>query len=380
MAQGRIGSKIQKKLSFLLYGDHGCWKSTLCSESIALKDENGEPLRVLVIDSEFGGMDQALEMVSEKHDVDLGNVYVVYTESYKEIMDILDKVRKKEDLYYYEEDGSESDEVVMDAEGKPFRPNMIILDGSTVVYNASQIALTRFSEKRAKVKAKAKGLDSESTFVAVGNAGLELKDYNKLNKERSQELVLKLISTGCHHIITAREADEKVSVKTDDGKVQSVATGKKIPEGFKALSYNVSTVVRLFKDDFGQVKGYIDNKDRTRTFEPNAIIDEPSLLMWQGYINKNAGLKTVNLKPTFSEAIDREYEEELAANSMTHESGDKELTVSEYHATIKAQLESLKPEVKKAAANKIKASGLTLKYTEITDINDLKKFMEIISK
>ena len=179
MAVGRKGTKISKTLSMLVFGEQGCRKSSFSAEAIALKKPDGTPMKVLVIDSEFGGIDEALEMKAEQYGVDLENVYVVYSESYTEIMDILDKVKNKETLYYYDEDGSESDEEVLDADGNPFMPDFIILDGSTVVYNASAIALTKFSEKRAKVKAKAKGLTAEETVVSVQGAGLELKDYNK---------------------------------------------------------------------------------------------------------------------------------------------------------------------------------------------------------
>lgn len=384
MAVSRKGNNIQKTLSLLLYGEQGTRKSTMCAEAIALKKEDGSPMKVLFIDAEFGGLTDALEAVADKHGVNLDNSYVVYTESLTEIMDLLDKVRNKEDLYYYDEDGTETDEVVLDADGKPFRPDVICLDGTTIIYNAASIALTRFSEKRAKVRAKAKGLTAEESYVSITSAALELKEWSKLNKEYSQNLILKLIATGCHHIVTAREVDEKQQVKTSDGQITSIPTGKKVPDGFKGMQYNVGTVVRLFVDEMGDVKGMIDNKDRTRTFAPNTEIDEPSLLMWQSVIDKNAGRKKVDITPTFSNSIEKEYERELGECGISletdKESVEKELTPAEYHLAIKSQLESLKPDVKKAAGAKIKAAGLTLKYTEITDVAKLKQFMEIISQ
>ena len=378
----RKGTKIQKTLSILAFGEQGCRKSSFSAEAIALTRPDGKPMRVLVIDSEFGGIDEALEMKAEQYGVDLDNTYVVYTESYTEIMDILEKVKNKETLYYYDEDGTESDEEVLDADGKPFMPDFIILDGSTVVYNASAIALTKFSEKRAKVKAKAKGLTAEETVVSVQGAGLELKDYNKLNKERSQELILKLISTGCHHIITARETDEKQSVKTDDGRVQSVPTGRKIPDGFKGMQYNVGTVLRLYTDEMGEVKGFIENKDRTRTFSPGAIIEEPTLLAWQCVVDKNADRKKVTLNPTFSSSIDKEFEREVQESKMDTQviEDNAPLTVEQYHNLIKEAIEALAPQNKKAVANKIKEAGLIIKYSEIKDLEQLKTFYAIVTK
>lgn len=380
MAQSRKATKIQKKLSMLLYGQEGTRKSSIAAEAIALKNHDGKPMKVLFIDAEFGGLDNALEIKAEQYGVDLENSYLIYTESYREVMDILEKVRKKEDLYYYEEDGSESDEVVLDADGNPFRPDFIVIDGSTIIYDASAIALTKFSERRARLKAKAAGKTSEEVTVAAQNSQLELRDYNRLNKEFSQEFALKLISTGCHHIVTAREVEEKQQVKDSEGKISSIGTGKFIPSGFKGLAYNLGTVVRLIEDEMGEIKGVIGRKDRTNTFAQNEILEEPSLLMWQDYVYANAGRKSIELNPTFSDAISKELEHEIEANGIKKEDVAKELTPAEYHLAIKEQLESLKPEVKKAAGAKIKAAGLTLKYTEITDIAKLKQFMEIISQ
>lgn len=379
--KSRKGGNIQKTLSILAYGEQGTWKSSIGMEAIALKRPDGKPMRVLVIDSEFGGVDEALESKAEQFGVDLDNTYVIYTESYTEIMDILDKVAKKEDFYYFDEEGEETDEVVLDAEGNPFRADFIILDGTTVVYNASAIALTKFSEKRAKVKAKAQQKGAEETLVAVQGAGLELKDYNKLNKERSQELILKLIATGVHHYVTAREVDEKTSVRTEDGKIQSVPTGKKIPDGFKGMTYNVGTVIRLFINEMGDVNAFIDNKDRTRTFEQNTIIEEPSLLLWQGVIDKNAGKKKVEMTPTFANAIDKEFERELKENKITNnESPTEELTATQYHEAIKEKLNELPADKKKTLKSALAKVGLPLKYQDLTDIEKLKEYIQIISK
>ena len=54
------------------------------------------------------------------------------------------------------------------------------------------------------------------------------------------------MSSGVHCITTAREKDETKNIKTDDGQFQSVATGKKIIDGFKGLEYNANTVIRTF--------------------------------------------------------------------------------------------------------------------------------------
>ena len=382
MAKSRKGNQVQKVLSILAYGEQGTWKSSVGVEALALKNPDGSPMKVLVIDAEFGGVDTALEEKSKKYGFNPENAYIVYTESYTEVMDLLDKVKKNEPFYYYDEEGNEiieDGEEVKDADGNVFHPDFILLDGTTVIYNASSIALTKFSEKRAKVKAKAQKKTAEETLVAVQGAGLELKDFNKLNKERSQELILKLIATGKHHYVTAREVDEKVSVKTDDGKFQSIPTGKKIPDGFKGMGYNVGTVLRLFINDMGGVSAYVENKDRTGTFEQNTVIDEPSLLMWQSVIDGNKGKEKVEMNPSsFRESIEKEYNKELEESNLSNE--NDEMSLEDYYSLIKDSLASMPKDKKQTIANKIKTSGLPMKYETLTDIDKLKKYVEIVSE
>lgn len=383
MARGRKGNVIQKTISILTYGDKGTWKSSLGCEALALKRHDGKPMRVLVIDAEFGGVDNALEEVAKKYNCDLGNSWVVYTNSYSEIIDLFNKVTNNEDFYTYDEDGNETDEVVLDAEGKPFRPDFIVFDGSTVVYNASSIAKVKFSEKRAKVKAKLAEKTAEETLVAVQGADLEFKDYKKLNTEMSQELILKLIATGKHHYITARETDEKQKVtvvdpSTGKNKTENVPTGNKIPEGFKSMEYNVGTVIRLFVTEFGEVNGQVINKDRNRVYAPNSIIEEPTLLAFQQVIDGNVGKEKVVVSPTFQEAIDKEFDKELEDHNKSVKKVESEIKPGDYHTEIKELLGSMTAAKKKTIAAQVKKEGLPMNYESLNDIEQLKKYISVL--
>lgn len=384
MAKARKGSSIQKTISILAYGEKGTWKSSIGCEALALKRHDGKPMRVLIIDSEFGGVDSALEMKAEKYGFDPDNAWVVYTESYSEILSLLDKVKNKECFYTYDDEGNETEEVVLDADGEEFHPDFIVLDGTTVIYNASSIAKVKFSERRAKVKAKLADKSAEETLVAVQGADLEFKDYKKLNVEMSQELILKLISTGVHHYITARETDEKQKVTvldpiTGKNKTENVPTGRKIPEGFKDMEYNVGTVMRLFVNEFGQVNAEIINKDRTGVFEPNSIIEEPTLLAYQSIIDGNKGKKKVDVNPTFKEAIDKEFENELKENNIsTNNMNSEGMSATDYHNEIKAILSKMQPSKKKLVGAKLKEKGYSPKYNEMNDIEQLKEYLSIL--
>lgn len=384
MAKARKGSSIQKTISILAYGEKGTWKSSLGCEALALKRHDGKPMRVLIIDSEFGGVDSALDMKAERFGFDPDNAWVVYTESYSEILSLLDKVKNRECFYTYDDDGKETEDVVLDADGEEFHPDFIVLDGTTVIYNASSIAKVKFSERRAKVKAKLADKSAEETLVAVQGADLEFKDYKKLNVEMSQELILKLISTGVHHYITARETDEKQKVTVVDAitgknKTENVPTGRKIPEGFKDMEYNVGTVMRLFVNEFGNVNAEIINKDRTGVYEPNSIIEEPTLLAYQQIIDGNKGKKKVDVNPTFKESIDKEFEKELENNNISvNKNNGNDMSPEDYYNEIKSILSSMQPSKKKLVGGKLKDKGYPMKYTEMTDIEQLKDYLTIL--
>ena len=304
MATGRGGNKIKTRLGFLLYGDYGTWKSSFCLESLKLKDENGRPFRVLFIDPENGGVDTYLDKYEEAG-IDLRNIYIVYTQSLTEVEEFIKKAKDGEDFYEFDEDGNETDEVYLDADGNPFRPDMIVVDGATLLYVAKQQSIVEFSKKRATVRANKNEITGMAKEVAIEGAGLEVKDYNTL-KFDGQNLILNLLASGKHFAVTAREKDEKESYKDKNGEIKMMATGRKIPDGFKDVAYNCKTVIRMFKDDDGIIKGLVDQKDRTLVHQQNEIIIEPSILDWQEAIDKNKGKKDYTVANNMNAAIEKE--------------------------------------------------------------------------
>jgi len=385
MARGRGGKKIKTRLGFLLYGDYGCWKSSFCLESMKLKNEDGSPFKVLFIDPENGGVDTYLDKYEEEG-YDLQNIYLVYTQSLTEVEEFIKKARDGEDFYEFDEDGNETDEVYLDSEGKPFRPDMIVIDGATLLYVAKQQSIVEFSKKRATVRANKNEVTGMAKEVAIEGAGMEVKDYNTL-KFDGQNLILNLLASGKHFAVTAREKDEKESFKDSEGQIKSVATGRKVPDGFKDVAYNCKTVIRMFKDDDGVIKGLIDQKDRTLVHEQNEILIEPSILDWQIAIDKNAGKADFAMKNNMAEAISKElkqvekdnakYEEELVESQKEENSFS---SVADYHAAIKDAISKLPQTEKAKRQTEIASAGLPKAYQKIEDIDTLKKYYSIISK
>lgn len=385
MATGRGGNKIKTRLGFLLYGDYGTWKSSFCLESLKLKNEDGRPFRVLFIDPENGGVDTYLDKYEEAG-IDLRNIYIVYTQSLTEVEEFIKKAKDGEDFYEFDEDGNETDEVYLDADGNPFRPDMIVVDGATLLYVAKQQSIVEFSKKRATVRANKNEIIGMAKEVAIEGASLEVKDYNTL-KFDGQNLILNLLASGKHFAVTAREKDEKESYKDKNGEIKMMATGRKIPDGFKDVAYNCKTVIRMFKDDDGIIKGLVDQKDRTLVHQQNEIIIEPSILDWQEAIDKNKGKKDFTVANNMGSAIEKElkavekdnakFDDELNAEKES----DTELTTADdYKEAIKDTISKLSQTEKSKKQTEIANVGLPKAYQKLTDIEDLKKYYNIVSK
>lgn len=389
MATGRGGNRIKTRLGFCVYGDYGTWKSSFALESMKLVNENGKPFRVLYIDPENGSIDTYLDDYVDQG-YDLRNIYIVYTQSLTEVEEFINKAKNNEDFYEFDEEGNETDEVYLDADGQPFRPDMIVVDGVTLLYTAKQQSMVEFSKKRATVRAKKNELTGMEKEVAIEGAGMELKDFNAL-KFDGQNLILDLLACGKHFIVTAREKAETDSFKDKDGSIKSMRTGRYIIDGFKDVGFNCKTVLRMFKDTDGIVKALVDNKDRTLVHRQNEIIVEPSILDWQSVITKNKDKKDFVVQNNMDSAIekelkevekknakfDSEYEDNKSALSGT---ADGPKTVAEYQEAIKTAITNLTHVEKSKKQTAIVEAGLPKAYQKITDIDTLKKYYEIVTR
>jgi len=387
MAIGRGGSSVKTKLGFLIYGEYGSWKSSFCLESLKLRNENGKPFRVLFIDPENGSIDSYLEKL-EEDGCDLRNIYIVYTQSSFEVKEFIRKAKRNEDFYEFDEEtGIETDTVYLDADGSPFRPDMIVIDGATVLYIAKQQSMLEFSKKRATVRAKKKELTGIEKEVAIDGASIEIKDYQGL-KFDGQSLVMDLLASGKHFAITCRQTTEKESFKDKNGEIKSVSTGKLIPEGYKDMAYNCKTSIQMFIDEEdGVVKGLIDNKDRSLVHKQNEILIEPSILDWQIAIDKNKGKKdfvnnsisdSVDIERKAIEKENAKFEDEFNTLDNSNSSSDLN-SVEDYHNAIKEAISKLsKTEVAKRQAEIVKVN-LPKAYQKVTDIEQLRAYLKIVS-
>ncbi len=361
MAQARRGGQIQSKLGFLIYGDKGTWKSSLAAQLGDMKNEAGEPMKVLYIDTENGSIDDLLNYKAAEG-IDVSNIYVVYSTSLEEVKEIIKQAKDcnaNKPIMLFDSQ-SNTNFSLENEDGSVFVPDAIVVDSLTVLYDSCIDALNQFSKKRAAVRAQKKQMSGAEKVVAIEGAGMEIKDYQSLAL-RGKELILDLMASGKHFVVTTREAEETRSEKNDEGQFVSVKTGRVLPQGFKQVDYNVKTVLHTFLNDDGEICAQVENKDRTRVKEQNEIIINPSLMDWQVIISGNKDKQEFLVKNSIAESVAQEirYQEKKTVATV----GESVLDVSDYDTDLDALKTEVGDYIKSIKANADKT--LTKKLGEL---------------
>lgn len=371
MAQARRGGQIQSKLGFLIYGNKGTWKSSLAAELGDMLNENGEKMKVLYIDTENGSIDDLLNQKAAEG-IDVSNIYVVYTTSFEEVADFIKQAKSanaKTPIVnrYIDDNGKVVNEPLANEDGSYFIPDAIVVDSLSVLYDSQVQAITQFSQKRAGVRANRNGLVGAEKAVAIEGAGMEIKDYQTLDF-RGKELVLDLMASGKHFVVTAREKAVKQSVKGENGQIQTVDTGEVVPQGFKQVDYNVKTVLHTKVDEDGTVIAIVEDKDRTRVKNQGEIIQNPTLLDWQGVVTNNVDKKEFLVKNSLQEGIEKEIEYQV--KSVVENSGGM-IDESDFDTKLESLKVEMKDIINKLRANKDKT--VMSKLSKLYDDNNVKE-------
>lgn len=379
----RVADKIQTKLVTLLFGATFSGKTTLGLQLADFKREDGKPFRLLAIDAEGGGMDDAVEDLQDRG-IDTRNVQIFYTQSLKELTTVLEKIKNHEVFYAYDEDGNETDEPLLDADGENFFPDAILIDGTTIFRLTSEMGLLELSKKRNTIKADKDGLIGTERFVKIQGADLEFKDYKKL-AQAGQNLVLDLMAIGINVVLTAREKDVTVQKMDKNGQMVSVSTGEKTFDSFKGIDYNVKTILHMYQDtESGQICAKVI-KDRTKVHKAGEVLEDPTLTDWQTVIDKNANKKKFVLQNDLNKAVEIEqemYEKEAMelhnAVTSTPEASGNSAEIDSLRAQIVSTRNALTPVKKSEAKKLLEEKGLPLKYKEVTDAAVLNEVLTLL--
>lgn len=389
----RAANKVQTKLVTLLYGATFSGKTTLGLQLAYFKRNDGKPFRVAVIDAEGGGADDAINELMDSG-VDTRNIKIFYTQSLQELTTLLDNIKNHDTFYEYDDEGNETDEIMLDADGEEWYPDAILIDGTSIFRLTSEQGLLELSKKRNTVKADKDGLVGAERFVKIQGADLEFKDYKRLNYS-GQNLVLDLMAIGINVVLTAREKDESVQKIDKNGQQVSVSTGKKVHDSFKGIDYNVKTILHMYQDnETGQICAEVV-KDRTKVYKAGTILVDPTLLDWQSVIDKNAGKEEFILKNDLDKAVDTEqrlYEKEamelhnsikasevVGAIADNTPSDTPNTNIALLKKEIVAKRNALTPPEKKAMKEKLEKAGLPITYTNVTDADVLNQVLAMFN-
>lgn len=386
MARARIGSNVEKGLKFFVYGKHGTRKSNCVADFAKMKTVEGRPLRVLYLDCETGSIDGFGLDRLESEGVDLRNILIIYTSSLPEVKDYSNRFINNEPYYEIDEDGIETDVMILDTEGNQFVADAIVIDGITVIADNVSDAAINLSEKRAAIKADIQGKTSDEKEVMVGTAGLEFKDHNKI-KGSGKSLVRNLITNTDKYVaITGRAKDKKEMQKNGKGDMVLTYMGYEVPESWDFLQFEVYTVIHNMINEDGEVYAVIEQKDRTGKFKPNEIVENPSVALWQDIIDKNKGRgKNVGMaQKGFEESVkdNEEAYKEISGYSDKTSNKDSSNATSAQNliSSIEKAKAALSPTKRKTIKPILEKEGLPLKFTDDLPIETLKRVYEILTK
>ena len=145
----------------------------------------------------------------------------------------------------------------------------------------------------------------------------------------------------------------------------------------------------MFRNEDGQVCAHVE-KDRTHTHSDNEIIEDPTLLDWQTVIDKTAKHANYVIKNDLTKAVEVEqdlYEKEIlgkvgspVTSSTSDETTKSEEETEKLKSEIMAKRSALSPTDKTKKKAELAEAGLPGNLKNITDIEILKKYLEIIEK
>lgn len=379
----RKASETRAKLRMLVYGPQFSGKSTYAGFIAGLKRSDGTDFRVFYVDTETGSIDNYVKNLAADG-INPENVMIASTQSLAEVQDVIRTITNNDD--FEDDDGN----VILDGYGLPFRADALVIDSASVLKMTAQQGLISFSQRRARFRAKLSGATGEEKFVKVEGAGMEQKDWGTLNF-KGQSLILDLNASGVNYIVICREKDEKEN-KIVDGKSVSIATGRKLPDGFTGQEYNVDTVIRMYRnnDEYKTVHAFFE-KDRTGVHEAGDDVEDPTIFEYQDLLNATAKNKNVVIKNGLNDAVKTEVklnardlgldEEDISDETPTETSSESgELTINDIKAKLNDLIASASPVKKSAAQKAVKAAGLSTAFRSMTDIEELKKVAAIMEK
>lgn len=363
----------------LVFGMEATGKSTFACDLCKIKNRDGNPTKLLVVDVEGGGCDGIINDLNDDPEVNTENIVVAYTQNFNEVIECVNKARRKEPFMLQDENGKNTGEYLLDASGKPFIPTAIFIDGATVLTMSIKQNILDISKKRNKMRALKSNIIGEEKQIKIETSKIELSDYQIINS-KGDELALALTGSDLHYVISVRGKLETKSRSGGDGIVLE-ETGKIIADGFKNMGYNVGTELYFYREN-GIVKAAV-LKDRLKVKKIGETWVNPSILEYQEKI-LSAGEQKFNLH-SFTEDSQKEadkFAESIGLDILEKNEENieefREIIIEKLNLLTNQKLSILRPLLKQKTTNKIELAGLDVNNLNILDLTQLDSILKTL--
>ena len=371
MARRKIG-KTAVSIKGIIFGKEGTRKSNTAMQISMLKKQNGEPMKVLLLDLEYKAIEGYNEAYLENNGVDVENICEIRTRDLSLISVLLDKFTKGQPIPLLDENDKIVDgKFEVDANGDLFIADAVVIDSLSVMQDLLIEGRNEIIKKRANIKIMKDGLFGDEKELYLENIGMQFLDYAKL-KTKALKMVRDLqASTGKHVFFVIRAKDAKES-KIVNGKMESIDLGYEIMDAtsFKFLPYEVSLIVHTYKDKDNNIVYCVD-KDTTGVKEQYKEYLDFSIKDYEGFIN-NANRKELLKVKSYSENLEK-------AKDFTDEAEEPtDLKLKMYNLIVgvcKTDKEKATEVIKYC-----KERGLNLSTPDLVSVDDLCEMKKIVEK
>lgn len=372
----RILGKTAVSMKMMIYGKEGTRKSNTAIQFATLKNRNGKPLKVLLLDTEFKAIEGFNEAWLEDKGVDFYNICEIRTRDLGFITYLSDVFTQGQPIPKLNENNEIIEgEFEVDADGNPFVADVLIMDSISVINDLLVEGRQELAKKRTNIKIIRDGLFGDEKELALENAGLQFLDYAKL-KSKALKMVRDLQAvTGKHVVYIARAKDAKES-KLVSGKMEIIDLGYELMDAtsFKFLPYEVGVIIHTRNND-GLIEYYIE-KDSTGVKNQGEALYDFDIKDYEDYINNKN--RTELLKQ-------QEYDKVLnVAETFTEDSeiGDNDVKVQLFKMIV--EYAKTNPNVAKPImARYCKTNNIPLKNLgspetiSLNDLTELKKLLNL---
>lgn len=279
----------------MVYGKEGTHKSNIAIQFATLKNKEGKPLKVLLLDLEFKSVEGFNEAWLEGKGVDFRNICEIRTRDLDAITKLLDIFSKGKPIPVLDDNDKFTKEFETDADENPFIADVLVIDSLSVINDLMIEGRGEIVKKRTNIKIIKEGLYGDEKEIALDNSNMQLLDYGKL-KTKALKMVRDLQATSAKHVCYVVRAKDAKESKLVDKKIEVIDLGYEIMDAtsFKFLPYEVNLIVHT-KNEKGITLFEIE-KDSTGVKQQGEILSEFDMKDYESYINNTNRSELLKVK------------------------------------------------------------------------------------